>query len=192
MGVLVKAITRGPGILYQRVRSHGIGVTLLWMYARAVPAITGVPMLRYSEVTPQIFVGPQFRKNGRRMLEQAGITNSINLRLEYDDAARGLALAGHCYLPTVDDAAPSLEHLAEGVRFIEEVVSRGEKVYIHCAGGVGRAPTMAAAYLVTQGMAADEAYACVIRARPFINPTRVQTSQLELFAQHWQQIQNSG
>ena len=44
-----------------------------------------------------------------------------------------------------------MAHLLEGTAFAERIVNAGGKVYIHCAGGIGRAPTMAAAYFMSQG-----------------------------------------
>lgn len=169
---LRKALT----ILADRLRSQGLRTTLVWLYGRGVPKLTGVPLLRYSQITPQVLVGGQYGRRGKRKLEALGVTGDVNLRIEFDDAAHGLALTHYCHLPTIDDAAPSLEHLAEGVAFIERVTRNGGKVYIHCAGGVGRAPTMAAAYFVAQGMSLDEAIALIRRTRPFI---RIMPSQME-------------
>lgn len=103
------------------------------------------------------------------------------MRSEFDDAAHGLALESYCHLPTLDDAAPSLEHLEQGVVFIHQAVSEGGKVYIHCSGGVGRGPTMAAAYFISQGHTLDEALALLRKSRPFINIMPVQMDQLRRF-----------
>ena len=77
-----------------------------------------------------------------------GIAAVVNMRAEADDAAHGLALEHYLWLPTVDDAVPSLEELQRGVDFIATQIAAGRGVYIHCAAGVGRAPLMAAAYLL--------------------------------------------
>ena len=50
--------------------------------------------------------------------------------------------------------------------------------YIHCAAGIGRAPTMAAAYLVTTGLTPTEAWAKIKQVRPFIRPTPGQEEQI--------------
>lgn len=174
-------LRKGWRILAHRLRTQGLRTTLLWLYARGVPKLTGVPLLRYSEVTPQLYVGPQYGRRGKRALERAGITAGVNLRVEFDDAAHGLALVDYCHLPTVDDAAPSVEHLERGVAFVREQIEAGRKVYIHCAGGVGRAPTLAAAYLISAGMTRDEALETIRRARPFIN---IMPPQMALLAEY--------
>lgn len=152
------------------------------MYARGVPKVSGAPIIRYSRITPEIFVGPQHGPRGLRELSELGVTGCVNMRVEYDDAARGVAFAKYCHLPTEDDAAPTLEQLRQGVAFIEKEVAAGGKVYIHCAGGVGRAPTMAAAYFISQGMSLEEAIALIKKARPFIDLTPPQLARLREFA----------
>ena len=118
---------KGFSILQKRLRTQGLRTTLLWAYGRGLPALTGVPLLQYSQVTPQLYVGPQFKLRGKRMLEQQGFTGCVNMRIERDDAALGLDLAQYLHLPTIDDDAPSFEHLDQGVEFIRKVIREGGK-----------------------------------------------------------------
>jgi protein-tyrosine phosphatase len=74
-----------------------------------------------------------------------------------------------------------LDDLRQGVAFIHQVIAGGGKVYIHCGGGIGRAPTMAAAYFISQGLKFDEAVELIVKARPFINMTPAQMEQLKRF-----------
>jgi len=178
---LLRLLKKGWAIFQFRLRTQGLHTTLLWMYGRGVPAVTGVPILRFCEVTPNLYVGSQHNYLGKRRLEQRGIQACVNMRVERDDAAFGLALNRYLYLPTVDDDAPSIEHLQKGVEFIREISQSGGKVYIHCGAGVGRAPTMAAAYLLTEGYSLDEALALIRKARPFITITPPQMEQLKQF-----------
>jgi protein-tyrosine phosphatase len=173
---------KGVHTVVTRLREQGVRTTLLWVWGRGTAKLTGVPPLRFSEVTPQLYVGPQFDHKGKRHLENSGITAVVNLRVEYDDAAHGLTLQRYCHLPTIDDASISPEHLNQGADFIREVITEGGKVYIHCAGGIGRAPTMAAAYLISEGKTVDEAMEMIRRVRPFINPTAPQRVALQEFA----------
>jgi protein-tyrosine phosphatase len=55
------------------------------------------------------------------------------------------------------------------------------KIYIHCAEGVSRAPSFAAAYLVAHGHQLDNAVDLIKRVRPFINILDNQVHSLELF-----------
>ena len=139
--------------------------------------MTGTPILKFSRITPLVYVGPQFRSSGKSMLQREGFRHLVNLRIEFDDAEHSLELENYCYLPTADDAAISREHITQGIEFIHSAVDRGEKVYIHCSAGVGRAPTLAAAYFISQGMALADALSLVKRTRPFIN---IMPPQMEL------------
>ena len=50
--------------------------------------------------------------------------------------------------PVPDGMAPSPEKLLELARFLTELESSGIKVYVHCVGGLGRTPTVLAAFLM--------------------------------------------
>lgn len=177
-------IRKGWMIILRRLRTQGVRMTLLWVYGRGIPGITGVPLLQFCQVTPQLFVGSQYNLLGKRMLEQRGINSCVNMRIERDDAKQGLALTQYLHLPTIDDDAPTIEHLQKGVVFIQEAIQSGGKVYIHCSAGVGRAPTMAAAYLISQGHTLNEALVLIRKARPFITITPPQMAQLQHFEKH--------
>lgn len=186
---IMRLFSKGFAILRRRLLTQGLRTTLLWAYGRGMPAFTGTPLLQYCQVTPQLYVGSQFNALGKRLLESRGINACVNMRIERNDADFGLALEQYLHLPTVDDEAPSLEHLDQGVEFIRGVVAGGGKVYIHCGAGVGRAPTMAAAYLMSEGHSLDEALAMIRRARPFITVTEVQLAQLKRYAARLRQTE---
>jgi protein-tyrosine phosphatase len=175
-------LRKGINILWQRLTEQGLAVTTWWAADHAVRIITGAPIRRVSQITPHLHVGGQYRRRGWPSLEARGITAVLNLRIEFDDKEAGIAPERYLHLPTVDDDAPALEHLHTGAAFIAEEAERGGAVYIHCKSGIGRAAVMAAAYLVSTGLTADEAWARIRQARPFIRPTPVQIEQLGRFA----------
>jgi hypothetical protein len=175
-------IKRFPQLVWNRLSEQGLRATSLWLTEHAVRVTTGAPRLRTSQITPRIAVGGQYRRRGWPRLEKAGITGVLNLREEFCDAEAGIAPASYLRLSTADDDAPTMEQLGEGVAFIEQEVGRGGGVYIHCGAGVGRAATMAAAYLVAQGDGPEEAWARIRKVRPFIRPTVRQQKALEAWA----------
>ena len=150
--------------------------------------VTGHPIRRLSEITPHIFVGGQPALTFWQELENWGVGGVVNMRGEYDYSTEvdplGLPL-DFLHLPTVDTNAPALEHLQAGVAFIHEHVENDEGVYIHCWEGLGRGPTMAAAYLVSTGLSPESAWDKIREVRPFIRPTEVQQAQLQKFAQQY-------
>lgn len=151
------------------------------LLSRGFSWVTGIPMARYSRITDDLWVGEQYGPRGKRMLAEAGVTATVNMRIEFDDAAHGLTLDHHCHLPTVDDTAPTLEALQQGVAFITAMHQQGRKVYIHCAGGIGRATTMAMAYLMHRGSSYEEALALIKQTRPFVRLQPSQAQQLRAF-----------
>lgn len=152
------------------------------IYDQLTRIITGAPLMRFSRITPHLYVGGQYRARGWDRLQQEGITAVVNLRSEFDDATAGIAPERYLYLPTPDNNPPSLENIQAGVDFIAKEIEQHGKVYIHCGVGVGRAPTMAAAYLVYIGMTPPEAWNIIRAARPFIWPLPGQLNRITQYA----------
>lgn len=144
---------------------------------------TGHPIWRFGGITPQVLLGGQPARQLSKHLSAMGVTGVVNMRHEYDykDQFADAPLR-YLHLPTIDNTAPTLEHLEEGVEFIQRELAKGGKVYIHCQEGLGRGPTMAAAYLVSEGMTPDEAWAKIRTVRPFIRPNTAQRNRLIEFA----------
>jgi protein-tyrosine phosphatase len=65
---------------------------------------------------------------------------------------------------------------------VAEEAANGGSVYVHCGSGIGRAPTMGAAYLINTGLTLGEAWETIGKVRPFIRPTAVQVERIEQFA----------
>lgn len=179
---MLRGIYKRIMILWGRLTGHGVRVTTLWATDHLVRIVTGAPIRDVSQITPELHVGGQYRQRGWGRLKRRGVTAVVNMRIEFDDEAAGIAPRRYLYLPTVDDRPPSLEHLRAGVDFMLEEIERGGGVYVHCGAGVGRAPSMAAAYLVSTGRTPDEAWAKIREVRPFIRPKPEQVAQIERFA----------
>jgi protein tyrosine phosphatase (PTP) superfamily phosphohydrolase (DUF442 family) len=172
----------GIRILWERLTQQGVDVTWWWFADHIVRRATGAPIQRVSQITPQLHVGGQYSKRGWPILQSRGVTAVVNMRDEFDSRAAGLAPPNYLYLPTIDDHAPTLEQLREGTAFIAGQVANGGGVYIHCKSGVGRAATMAAAYLMSTGLSQEEAWTRIRASRPFVRPTAVQLQQLDRLA----------
>jgi len=61
------------------------------------------------------------------------------------------------HFPVDDFCPPSIEQAEAFCRFVDEQVSQGTGVSVHCWAGIGRTGTMLAAYLVHKGFSAAEA-----------------------------------
>ena len=183
------AIGKRVNIIWTRLTRQGVWVTALWAADHLVRILTGAPIRRLSQITPHLHVGGQYRRRGWPRLVKRGITAVMNLRTEFDDREAGIAPTRYLYLPTPDDTPPSLEQLRRGVAFIAQEAEQGGGVYVHCGAGVGRAATMAAAYLVSTGLTPDQAWARLRAVRPFIRPQPVQSAQIQRFAETWESSQ---
>lgn len=172
-------LRKGLRILVSRLREQGLRVTVLWAIDHAERLLLGMSPPRTSRVAPKLYLGGQHYRRGLGRMARLGISATLSLREEADDVARGVALDKHLWLPTADDTPPSSEHLRQASAFIGEALAEGRGVYVHCGSGVGRAATTMAAYLVSRGVAPDQAWEAIRRVRPFIRPTQLQRAAAE-------------
>ncbi len=173
--------------LAQQLYRQGLLLTLWAGVDKAGRLLTGGPLVRFSRITEQIWLGGQPTPRGWRRLFSIGLTGVINMRSEYNyEQLVDFGSVRYLHLPTIDNEAPTLEHLSEGVDFIRQELDQAGKVYIHCWEGLGRGPTMAAAYFVSQGLSPTAAWARIRAVRPFVRPTAGQLQRLETFAQEYQ------
>jgi atypical dual specificity phosphatase len=73
---------------------------------------------------------------------------------------------GFEYLHSHISGAPSPIQLHEIIHFIEEQNAQSNPVLVHCAEGKGRTGTVLAAYLVYNGISADDAIKKIREKRP--------------------------
>jgi predicted protein tyrosine phosphatase len=77
------------------------------------------------------------------------------------------------------DGVPTVEMISAAVEQIRAWHREGRRVYIHCRLGIGRAPTVAMAYLIMgRGMHIAHAIARVVERRPESDPSVYQLSIL--------------
>jgi protein tyrosine/serine phosphatase len=61
----------------------------------------------------------------------------------------------HVQMPIQDFTTPSCEPMKEILDLIDEVLSEGKNLYVHCFGGMGRTGTVVGCYLVRHGIPGD-------------------------------------
>lgn len=108
-------------------------------------------------ITPNLAIGGEIRD--LELLRSKGISALINLQAEHNDDETRLRECGMEYLrlPIKDGHAPNINQIQKMVDWVNLQSSQGRKIYMHCAAGVGRAPTMAIAFLISMGFTAEEA-----------------------------------
>ena len=146
----------------------------------------GLPLpdrLNMSWVTPQLAVGGRVRPEDIGRLARSGVTCVVDTRSEHKDDEQALAAEGIrlLYLPTPDTQPLSLEDLRRGADWVNQQLTSGDRVLIHCEHGVGRSVLLTAAALVAGGMSAHEAVDLVQRRRWQAAPNHRQIVRLQQF-----------
>ena len=167
--------------MFKRIKSTvvGAGLVLDYIYDNIFRVVTGLPRLSRSQITAHLFLGSQYNLIGLKKLKALGVTAIVNMRTHsvYDDSAHeGIK---YMHLPTVDNTPPTMDMLVKGADFIDNEITNGGIVYVHCRQGLGRGPTMAMAYLLKKGMTYPAAYGMIKKVRKFINPRPGQVKRLK-------------
>ena len=116
--------------------------------------------LDFDQVLPELYVGScPTRAEEIDFLKQTGVTAVLSLQTDDDLVTWGLSwprLADYYgkvgiegrRVPIGDfDAEDLRRKLPAGVKALDELLSAGRTVYLHCSGGVNRSPSVAIAYL---------------------------------------------
>ena len=138
-----------------------------------------------SWITEQVAVGGGIW-NEAKMLEivRAGVTHIVNMQIEFDD--RPLAQPYGIKVlwnPMDDDFQPKPpEALKRGVDFVLQALKhKNNKVFIHCAAGVHRAPMQTLAVLRSLGWSLEDAQRVMQAERPVVDFADVYVQSVERF-----------
>jgi hypothetical protein len=141
--------------------------------------------INLSWVTDQLAVGGAYRSSQIPRLKAMGVDAVIDCREEAQDDAETLKRHGIDYLrlPTIDATALSQRSLDLGVEWARERLARGDKIYVHCLHGVGRAPLMGGCILVDRGASAVDAMELIKSRRWQASPNEEQLNALLEYAE---------
>jgi len=141
--------------------------------------IFGLPNLKKSQITANLFLGSQYNLVGLKKLKALGVTAIVNMRIHSVYTEAQYEGFKYLHIPTIDNTPPLLEDLMRGADFMDKEIKSGGKVYVHCRQGLGRGPTMAIAYLIKSGLTFEDAFKLVKSVRTFINPRPGQIERLK-------------
>lgn len=85
------------------------------------------------------------------------------------------------WIPVNDHTPPTMDQLEFGVSTLTKLIQMNKKIYVHCKHGHGRAPTMVAAYFISEGAEVSEAVARIKEKRPVIHLEESQVKALGEF-----------
>ena len=138
----------------------------------------------YNQITDNIFIGTNFccQSHFDSNLIKMGITTLLSVEGEEVDAPFGVEFFS--WIPVTDHQAPTQSQFKLGVSVLDMLVTMEKKVYVHCMHGHGRAPTIVAAYFVSQGASVEEAIARIKEKRSVIHLDDSQIKALEDFAKN--------
>ncbi len=141
-------------------------------------------------VTDRIAVGGGIWTDDK-MIEvvRAGVTHIVDMQIEWDDTALAKPYGVKVlWNPTDDDFKPKPPALLQrGVDFALEALDDAEnKVFIHCAAGVHRAPMMTLAVLRALGFGLDDAMDMIQARRKVVDFADVYVQSVENFMGSYQ------
>ena len=149
------------------------------------------------------YPGDIFRSNAREKLNSllaAGVSRFIDLTEEGElDSYREIAQqeAGRLSRsfdwerhPIVDRSTPNRTRMVEILDAIDSAMERGETVYVHCWGGIGRTGTVVGCWLRRQGYSGEESLAQIATwwkgvAKSYRRPQSPETSEQRRYIMEW-------
>ena len=161
-----------------RIKSVGFKTAFIRTYSE----VLGLPILKYSLINKNLALGAQPSSLGLNFLSKKGFKYLLNLRSEfnYDDyITTNFRLK---YIPVKEYFSPTLEELNDGAEYINYVISKNSKIYVHCREGISRAACFVAAYLIKyKGLNYEKAISEIKKRRYFIKVLNNQIILLKEF-----------
>ncbi len=141
-------------------------------------------------ITPRIAVGGGIWNDANmQAVVRAGVTHIIDMQIEFDDTPLaepyGIQV---CWNPADDDFKPKPPKMFQtAVEFALAALdhSAENKVFIHCAAGVHRAPMMTLALMGVLGWSLADARDLIEERRPVADFADVYVKSVENFIRHY-------
>jgi predicted protein tyrosine phosphatase len=92
-----------------------------------------------------------------------------------------------------DHGTPSYETMTHILNTIDSALTSGQKIYVHCWGGVGRTGTTVGCYLVRHGRTGEQALSQIAEwwqdvPRHITHPNSPETDEQSEFVRKWREI----
>ncbi len=188
LAIIAAAYLRvGPGVFRKRAGALG-WTTRLALGPYFIGGWLTLPAWRrrgdaWADVTPHLVLGRRLSDAEARAQIERGVGAVLDLTAECS-APRPFRSIAYRNLPILDLTVPTPAQLADAVNFIRAQASEGRRTYLHCKLGHSRSATVAAAYLIAEGLASDgaQAVALIRQVRPQITVRAAAVAALNRFA----------
>ncbi|MGQ8364938.1 diacylglycerol kinase family protein [Glaciecola sp. 1036] len=144
-----------------------------------------VPILQ--EITSDLFLACRLFPSDVEALKEKDISAIFDATSEFDGLGSSSAWEGmHYYnLPILDHKAPHKSDIQHALYWIDNQISSGNKVVVHCALGRGRSVLIVAAYLLAKSHASsvDEALSIISSIRETARLNKFQDKKLNRMLQ---------
>jgi protein-tyrosine phosphatase len=156
----------------------------------------------YSQITTDLYTGGYI--NDRKMLKELvsfGITHIIDCMAEHDDGSMIKAYnksnpskcLSYLWNGTEDDGCGKpKEWYDKGIKFALDAIrthsldiNHPAKIYIHCAAGINRGPSMCYAVMRALNVSAEDAYLCIRHQRPIAAVSYRHDAEIKLKELGW-------
>ena len=138
----------------------------------------------WDRIDEHLIIGALPMKRHVKPLHDEGIRAVVNTCNEYSGLLEHYNEHGidQLRVPTVDFTPPSLEHVQQAVKYINEQISDGNGVYVHCKAGRGRSATVVMCWLLDNtDMSPAEAQQHMQQIRPHVLKTVYQRDVVQEF-----------
>lgn len=126
-----------------------------------------------SQILPHLFLGGIDLTYDREFFEAEKITHVLSI-VEVDHSTDVMATKGVIQMRIRmydSDAEPIYDVFERAVAFINDALTSGGAILVHCVMGMSRSPTLVAAYLMSHhAMKDEEAIKFLVERRPIVCP----------------------
>lgn len=132
-----------------------------WAVEYEAKISAGMPTVDHDEILPKLYIGSvPVHDVDMNFLKAMGVTAILDLCLNNPAEESMARERGMQYFGTfvVDGRSLSQKQFDAITGLLARWRDEGHSIYVHCHGGLGRAPTAVAAYLVSRGVPATKAF----------------------------------
>ncbi|KAI8969586.1 phosphatases II [Trametes punicea] len=134
-----------------------------------------------SEIIPGLFLSDMYTATSPAVIQRLGITHVASVLCK--PTHRYPKPIQHLCVPVDDkDDANLLDYLDAAVEWVDDALTEGGRVLVHCVWGMSRSPSIAIAYLIaTRCMSLNEALQLARTRRRVVRPNQGFMAQLKVF-----------